>query len=709
MRSRRASTLLLLLALAACAVLAAASPALARRTHRHARAHAHARVHPHAFASCARLVGYARSHFSVTHGVPETPVRGLSEPTSIAPNPAPTRAGQAAPPAAAEVASGSGSSYSTTNNQEPGIDEPDLAKTDGKTIFAVRGGTLFAIDVSGSPPSLRVAGSLALGASAYGAELLLRGNRVLVISGSSALPVGIFRAAPPVPSASGTIATRANPGGPIVRASAPAVVAARTHTPNAHSSVAAAPVATIEPSPYYYSASTTVTEVDASDTAHLKVARTLTVGGTFVDARQNGSTARLVIASAPAAISDSALRARPSGWIPRRRFHSFISGHRFTLPVARCSAIRRPAEFSGLGMVSILTINLDRGLYTENATALMADAQIVYGSQSNLYVATQRWINPSIAAGALPSSQETVIDKFDATDRDHTTLVASGSVPGYLLNQFSLSEQGGYLRVASTSAPIWWENGLSGSSQSHVTVLADHRGALTTVGRVSGLGAGQKIYSVRFLGDTAYVVTFRTVDPLYTIDLSSPTAPRVAGTLELAGYSAYLHPVARGLLLGVGQAVGSGNEPSGTQLELFDVSNSSAPRLLARTLLGEGSSSSVQYEHHAFLFWPPTALAVLPVSIYVPRPVPLASGTTVSSTAPEAAGFTGAIGFRISRSAITEVARIAHDPLAGFAPPIERALVVGVRVYTLSSEGVMASDLGTLARLAFVPFPAAGA
>jgi uncharacterized secreted protein with C-terminal beta-propeller domain len=687
MRSRRTSTLALILAAVALAALGAASPTLARRVHRHA----HARVHPRAFASCTRLVDYARAHLAVTHGVPEAAVRGLSEPTSIASNPVPVRAGEAAPPAAAEVASGSGSSYSTTNNQEPGIEEPDIAKTDGKTIFAVQQGTLFAIDASG-PASPRIAGSLALGSSAFGAQLLLRGNRLLVISGRSALPVGILRGAPAVPSATGAVAADT-----------------QARTTSAPARPIAAPLRRVEPSPYFYAASTIVTEVDVSDPADLKVARTLTVGGTFVDARQNGSTARLVIASAPAALGDAALRTRPAGWVPRRKFHSFISGHRYTLPVARCSAIRRPAEFSGLGMVSILTINLDRGLYTQNATALMADAQVVYGSQRNLYIATQKWIDPSIAADALPSSQETAIDQFDATDPNHTTLVASGSVPGYLLNQFSLSEQSGYLRVASTTAPIWWESGLASSSQSYVTVLADRDGALKTVGQVSGLGAGQKIYSVRFIGDSGYVVTFRSVDPLYTIDLSSPTAPRVAGTLELAGYSAYLHPVGPGLLLGIGQAVGSGNEPSGTQLELFDVSNASAPRLLARTLLGEGSSSSVQYEHHAFLFWPPTELAVLPVNIYAPAPVPLGapsgSGTAVAPIAAAGTSFTGAIGFRIDRSGIAEVGRIVHDPLAGLSPPIERALVVGPRVYTLSSAGVMASDLRTLARLAFVGFP----
>jgi hypothetical protein len=443
----------------------------------------------------------------------------------------------------------------------------------------------------------------------------------------------------------------------------------------------------------------------------MKVVRTFSVEGSFVDARQNGSTARLVIASAPPALADASLATRPSGWIPARRFHSFISGRRSLRPVASCTSVRRPGEFSGLGMLSILTIDLDRGLYTVNATALMADAQVVYGSQRSLYVATERWLDPATPVRALPATQETVIDEFDATSPERTPLVASGTVPGYLLNQFSLSEQSGYLRVASTSAPIWWGTSAPPSSQSYVTVLADRGGSLVPVGQVTGLGAGQQIYSVRFIGDLAYVVTFRRVDPLYAIDLSHPTAPRVAGTLELAGYSAYLHPLGGDLLLGIGQAVGPANEPSATQLELFDVSQPGSPALLARTLLGEGSSSAVQYEHHAFLFWSPSALAVLPVSIYPqpPAPVPLASGVATVPREGAAQSFTGAIAFHVDRTGIREVGRIAHAPIDGFSPPIDRSLVIGPHLFTVSSEGVMASDLGTLAPLGFLTFPAPAA
>ena len=133
---------------------------------------------------------------------------------------------------------------------------------------------------------------------------------------------------------------------------------------------------------------------------------------------------------------------------------------------------------------------------------------------------------------------------------DRTQYRASGEVTGWLLNQFSMDEHKGNLRVASTDSPPFWD---LGSSESLVTVLAERNGRLEEVGRVGGLGKGEQIQAVRFLGDLGYVVTFRQVDPLYVVDLSDQAKPRVAGELKILGYSAYLHPLGENLLLGVGQ------------------------------------------------------------------------------------------------------------------------------------------------------------
>ena len=643
---------------------AVVAPTAAPAAHQHVRQLSPVRFRrlpsPRRFASCAGLVRYASRHFAQTHAVPETPVRPVDTPSAT---PTPGGTTNAPAPTAQGVSSGtSGTTYSTTNNQEQGVDEPDTVKTDGSTIFAVSGSRLEAVAVDGAKPQL--ASSLDLGPSGYGSQLLLTGNHLLVISGHELPMLGV-----------------AQPGG-----------------------------AAIVPSPYYDRAQTTVTNVNVSDPAHMWVVSTLTVDGSFVDGRMNGGTARLVLSSAPSVIEYPALAHSARGYLPTWRFHSNVLKRHFAGRAIGCRQVARPAIFSGVGMVTILTVDIPHGLVSTTATGLMADAQVVYGSTDNLYLATERWIDPSTPVADLPSEPTTQIDQFDVTNPDATTFVASGTVPGYLLNQFSMSEFGGYLRVATTSSPDWWGGTVPTiPSESEVSVLRTEGSRLAPVGALSGLGTGQRIYSVRFVGDAGYVVTFRRVDPLYTLDLSRPALPRVAGQLELEGYSAYLHPLGNGLLLGVGNDVGANNEPSGAMLELFDVSDPAHPSLVQKTTLGQGSSSQVQYDHHAFLYWPPTSLAVLPLQIYPPYnsspPQPAGGSTATSSTAPSSGGgFTGAVGFRLDPTGITEVGRISHPATGGYSPSITRSVVVGSALYTVSDEGILESRLSTLAPETFVPF-----
>ena len=111
-------------------------------------------------------------------------------------------------------------------------------------------------------------------------------------------------------------------------------------------------------------------------------------------------------------------------------------------------------------------------------------------------------------------------------------------------------------------------------------------------------------------------MTFRQVDPLYTIGLADPTAPKVLGQLELLGYSAYLHPIADGLLLGVGQDATPEGRTKGVQVSLFGVGDPAHPKLLAQHALGAASSSQVEFDSHAFLYWAPRQLVVLPVQVF---------------------------------------------------------------------------------------------
>ena len=236
------------------------------------------------------------------------------------------------------------------------------------------------------------------------------------------------------------------------------------------------------------------------------------------------------------------------------------------------------------------------------------------------------------------------------------------------------------LRAATT---VGW----GPDAESKVTTFAERGGHLAQRGQVGGLGRGERIYAVRFIGDVGYVVTFRETDPLYTVDLADPDHPRVMGELKIPGYSAYLHPVGEDLLLGVGQEATDDGRVRGLQLSLFDVSDLARPTRVQKLRLGgRFSSSEAEWDHHAFLWWPATQLALLPV---------------------ESEAFSGAAAFRVARAeGIAELGRISHAGAgASWTPPVSRAVVVGERLLTISDLGVKANALDGLAERGWTAFP----
>ncbi len=590
------------------------------------------------FPACRNLIGYARHHARREQrggGGVFAPGTGL-----VAPTPAPTT--QGATPEAATP--GSASDSSGTNVQEAGVDEPDFVKSDGSHIFAVSGGRLNAVDARAATPSLL--GSIELGS--YGGDLLLAGKRAIVISyAPRAVPLGV-----PQP-ATGTAQPNIAYGG---------------------------------------RSATVITEVDVSDPAAMRIVRTETVDGNYVSARLNGTSARVVISTPPAALqygTAPGLRTRARGWLPTATVVNRRTGSRRTSRLTPCGQVRHPHVFSGLNALTVLTIDMDKGLPAVDADTILSDGETVYASDDSLYVATQKFVPQPDSSAVPPPPLTTAIHRFDISDPARTTYRSSGEVTGYVLNQFALSEYRGVLRVASTDAPVWWPGTAPPETQSYVTTLKESGGTLLPLGRVGGLGRGERIQAVRFLGAAGYVVTFRQVDPLYTIDLSQPDQPRVAGELKLLGFSAYLHPVGDGLLLGVGQDATPSGRQLGTQLSLFDVSDLSRPQRLSQRRIGSSSSSEVEYDHHAFLYWPATKLAVIPVDIFDGSGDP----------------FLGAIGFRIGLTQIDEVGRVTHTD-GQYPSQVRRAVVVGDRLFTVSDLGVKASALSSLADQAFVAFPA---
>jgi Beta propeller domain len=551
-----------------------------------------------------------------------------------------------------EAAPAPGVDYSTTNVQEAGVDEPDIVKTDGEKIVALAQGKLHVVLVGDGKP--RLAASLSLGRSAgdYPVALVLFRNRAVVISQTA-----VFSRA---------------------RATATSILPAPRHT--------------------------VLTDVDLSTPSRSRIVRTLTTDAMYVGARLVRSGLRVVLTSTPpieldppaepgkageqkalAENREAIARSRARDWLPSYVLVNRATGSRKKGLLLGCSHVSRPQRFSGLGMLDVVTFDLGEGLVPVDTDGVLSDGQTVYASPSSLYVATQRWVDPADVTRAPLSGLTTTIHKFDISSPLRSRYRASGAVAGYVENQFSMSEWRGVLRVATTEMPAWWGDGRT-ESESFVTTLEQRGGSLVRLGRVGGLGRGERTYGVRFFGDVGYVVTFRQVDPLYTIDLSRPSAPTVRGELKIRGYSAYLHPLAGDLLLGVGQDATEEGRVLGTQVSVFDVSDLRRPTLLARQRL-DRSWSEVEWDHHAFLYWPQASLAVLPVQASVESP---------GRDRP----FSGAVVARVGRSVIDVVGTVSH----GGQEPVRRSIVIGTTLYTLSEAGLKGSSLTTLAPRSWVKF-----
>jgi len=187
--------------------------------------------------------------------------------------------------------------------------------------------------------------------------------------------------------------------------------------------------------------------------------------------------------------------------------------------------------------------------------------------------------------------EKTDIVKIDLSNFDIKNI---GTVPGRLLNQFSLDEYDNNLRVAVTvggSNSLSWRYGIDIEDVNDVYILNQN---MKTIGSIIDLGVDERIYSARFIGERGYLVTFKQTDPFFVLDLSNPTKPKVTGELKIPGFSSYLHPISENIILGVGK------EGSKVKLSLFDVSDPTSPKEVSKNILDE-YWSEVQNTHHAFL------------------------------------------------------------------------------------------------------------
>lgn len=303
------------------------------------------------------------------------------------------------------------------------------------------------------------------------------------------------------------------------------------------------------------------------------------------------------------------------------------------------------------------------------STILAGYATTVYMSPDAMYLSVQKWSGEMVvvetdSAPKNEMSSRTTIYKV-AVDELAMVNVARGDVNGWLLNQFSMDEKDGYLRVATTTG---WSN-----PESAVYVLDSD---LAVFGSLTKLAPNERIYSARFLGDTLYMVTFRQIDPFFVIALDDPAHPRVLGELKNPGFSSYLHPVDEDHVLGIGSENGS------VKISLYNVSDPTNPTEQSKYLLPQWSSSIATYDHRAVLFDFEKGLLVIPVSISSYEE--LYSNWTY---------WFGAYIFDVSPDiGVSVKGTVAHGGPYGY-DSVLRALYIGDTLYTVSPSTVKATSL----------------
>jgi uncharacterized secreted protein with C-terminal beta-propeller domain len=580
-----------------------------------------------------------------------------------------------APGAQREMAPGAGQTapeHSTTNTHEAGVDEPDVVKTDGNRIVTVIDGVLRVVDTASGAQtgSLRLVEGHPDGAPpSAGVHLLLRGDHALVVLAHYP-------------------AYDVMPGGPVD-----------------------------SPEPPLMGPELLLVDLSGSP----RVASRMSFDGEYVDARMVGDNVRVVVRSMPRLPFHSEgatppdqmrrenhtvlVKSRIDDWLPR---YKIDNGGRITEGRVGCEAVSRPVlgkssprfAATGTSMLTVLSLDLGVGasaLSARQAVTIVADGRTVYGTGGSLYVANdQRFVMPVGARGVPDRSAQprTAIYKFDVSEPGTPRHTATGAVPGWILNQYAMSEHEGYLRVATTamsaSGPADRVDP-AGRTESAVHVLAHQDRRLVPVGKVDGLGRGEQIYAVRFLGPVGYVVTFRQVDPLYVVDLRDPRRPKVTGELKITGYSAYLHPAGPGRLIGVGQEASRQGQRLGVQVSLFDVSDPAVPGRLAQYHV-RYSDSVAEYDPHAFLYWPKTGLLVIPLAAHAAEP---ADGRNAVSPG-------GALVLKLSGDSFTELGTVSHP--GDHRAMVQRSVYIDGTLWTLSQAGLRANDASTLRQRAWIRF-----
>jgi hypothetical protein len=438
----------------------------------------------------------------------------------------------------------------------------------------------------------------------------------------------------------------------------------------------------------------------------------LDIEGLLVDSRRIGNSlvlvtthmprpeAELLPLNATAAQREAAIAAlKASDVLPSYRLNG--GNPRPLLGETDCY-VQTANKSMSLDVTVITVIDLGSAELARTSRCFAGGTQALYMSQDNVYLATTRYGDFPFWRVALifPEDMQTDVHKF-ALGGGTVQYRGSASIKGHLgwdaqKASYRLSEHNGDLRVLTYTAAFGWASlddaATVAPSPALLTVLREDSATqslqtvatLPNANRPAQLGKpGEQVYGVRFVGDRGYVVTFRRTDPLYVLDLATPSDPRITGELEMAGYSDYLFPLAGGLLLGVGHDADADGRLTGLKVALLDVADAAQPKALDSLTLGHaGSVSALDFSRHGLnmLVKDGVARVALPVNL-----------------APAVDPFAGVWQSGLQRFEVDTATRSLRKlDLAGaaasdfaHATALERSLQIGDHLYYLQGSGAL--------------------
>lgn len=546
--------------------------------------------------------------------------------------------------------------YSGTNVQVEGVDEADLVKTDGTYIYQVKPTEVLIIQAL--PASqMKVAARIAFDRSDFGpCEMYVADDKLVVIGNAMQL-------------------------GPV-----PIIDSAQNKL-------------RMMPPAYHGKSATRVMIYDIKNRNSPVKIRELELEGNYLTSRRVDSSL-YVISQQPA------YRIMEDNWLPSYR--DSVKGQQLnSIPLDQIAYFPDSIYNSYLMMAGL---RLDQPQQEAQTEVVLGCSENVYASASGLYVATQfHRFQPALIDRNLPLREEerTQLFRF-SLDNGKITYTARGEVPGHTLNQFSMDEHQDVFRIATTSGQEWWRTPAVTSNN-----LYTLDSSLNILGRVENIAPGELIYSTRFMGDRAFMVTFRTVDPFFVIDLSTPVSPKVLGKLKIPGYSNYLHPYDENNIIGFGKDTielkdSVGNPLAyyqGMKIAMFDVSNVASPTEKDREIIGDrGTDSELLNNHRALLFSREKNLLAFPVTVMeVSKPAASKPGWM-----PGYGSFTfqGAYVYQVNAQGFTLKGKITHltpddylkagDYWGGTDNSIRRILYIGNNLYTISDGMIQAHNIQDL-------------